>query len=379
MRDDLDAIAEREAMMVESRARELSGTSLVKSTSENTAPEFKLRSIGELLIEPAPPDFLIDHVLESNTNAAFIGASGGGKSFAAVDMSASVATGSLWNGHATKCGLVIYLAGEGHRGLRRRFKAWSIAKGIDLSAAPLFLSDCAFPINNAIDTLRTTEAIERIVAARGGQPPVAIFIDTLHRHFAGDESSAEDMGTYIINVDEYLRRPFGCTVVTVHHVGHGATDRARGSSAFRAALDWEYLITRTDRHVNISCTKSKDFDPPDPAVFELSQVELPWLDADGKPCTSAVLRPTTAAEPVAAARGSNQVKAIEALQDLIKHLGQQLTKAGGDPDTAQATVDEWREWALIDARRWPEVKRSLVDRRLVRIEGRYVSLAGLPK
>ena len=47
-----------------------------------------------------------------------------GKSFLAVDLAASIATGRAFQGLKTQKGDVVYIAGEeGYRGLKRRFTA----------------------------------------------------------------------------------------------------------------------------------------------------------------------------------------------------------------------------------------------------------------
>jgi hypothetical protein len=75
-----------------------------------------------------------------------------------------------------------------------------------------------------------------------------------------------------INQIDGIRDQFGCTVVLVHHTGHGqdSQNRARGSSAFRAAMDWELLVDKSK-----SCTvwtKQKDSELPPGLSFELVQV-----------------------------------------------------------------------------------------------------------
>ena len=68
-----------------------------------------------------------------------------------------------------------------------------------------------------------------------------IIIDTLARHHTGDENSATEMSSFIGNLDQ-LREEFNAAVVVVHHSGKDPSRGARGSSAFRAALDHEILV-----------------------------------------------------------------------------------------------------------------------------------------
>jgi hypothetical protein len=111
-----------------------------------------------------------------------------------------------------------------------------------------------------------------------------VIIDTLARNFGdGDENSAKDMGEFISNVSNEIRVPFECAVVIVHHSGH-AQDRARGSSALRAAVDAEYQVKAfgggdEDARLEVTCTKMKDDAPPPVMKFKLQPV-LVRKDAD---------------------------------------------------------------------------------------------------
>jgi hypothetical protein len=53
------------------------------------------------------------------------GPSGGGKTFVVLDWCLRMASGSPdWAGYKVKAGNVVYLAGEGHHGLKSRIAAW---------------------------------------------------------------------------------------------------------------------------------------------------------------------------------------------------------------------------------------------------------------
>ncbi len=94
-------------------------------------------------------------------------------------------------------------------------------------------------------------------------------------------------------------REFNCTVILVHHTGVSdeAQHRARGSSAWRGALDIEISIipSKDDQPMQIVQRKSKDAELANPVHAELRQIEIPgWIDEDGQPITSAVSEVVTA-------------------------------------------------------------------------------------
>ncbi|MBX9265093.1 helicase RepA family protein, partial [Klebsiella pneumoniae] len=104
-----------------------------------------------------------------------------------------------------------------------------------------------------------------------GKPVQLIVIDTLARCFGGnDENDAKDMGAFIEGCDT-IKRETGATVLVVHHSGKDDTKGARGSSAFRAALDAEFNVRREGDGgaIILTCTKVKDAEGPRPAAFDL--------------------------------------------------------------------------------------------------------------
>ena len=123
--------------------------------------------------------------------------------------------------------------------------------------------------------------------------PSVIGIDTLHRFLAGDENSAQDAKT-MIDACAALMREFNCSIVLVHHTGVSdeAQHRARGSSAWKGALEIEISIVpaKGDAPIQIVQRKSKDAEEAATVFASLKPVQIKgWLDEDGEPVTSAVL------------------------------------------------------------------------------------------
>jgi hypothetical protein len=109
----------------------------------------------------------------------------------------------------------------------------------------------------------------------------------------GDENSAQDAKT-MLDACAWLMREFSCSVVLVHHTGVSdeAQHRARGSSAWRGALDIEISVVPGGEHKPIELVqrKSKDAELAKPVYLGLRGVTIDgWMDEDGEPVTSAVL------------------------------------------------------------------------------------------
>lgn len=253
---------------------------------------FQFLDVADLITDIKPIEWLVRDYFERDSIALIYGQPGGGKSFFAIDIAACIATGNEWFGKAVHSGPVFYIAGEGHNGLARRFKAWEVARGVAIPRGRLFKSAGALAILDEEAVLEMVAVIDAQIQSTG-EVPSTIFIDTLARNFgSGDENSTEDMSRFIANIDKHIRHRWQCCVVIVHHSGHNM-ERARGSSALKAAVDAEYEVSKDDSGtVTIRTTKMKDAELPPEMMLQLKGVELPGVvDEDGKTVTSAILVP----------------------------------------------------------------------------------------
>lgn len=237
--------------------------------------------------KPSPIKWLVKHWLQEQALIMVHGPSGGGKTFAVLDWSLHMAAGlPEWNGHKVKAGSVVYLAGEGHHGLRSRVAAWKQHhRAGNLS---MWLSKAGCDLNTAEGYQRVIDAVRALPT-----PPSMIVIDTLHRFLLGDENSAQDAKT-MIDACAGLMREFNCSVLLVHHTGvsEEAQHRARGSSAWKGALEIEISIVpaKGDQPMQIVQRKSKDAEEAQPIYASLNIVPIKgWMDEDGEQVCSAVL------------------------------------------------------------------------------------------
>jgi hypothetical protein len=223
----------------------------------------------------SPVDWLIEDWITKDCLAGLVGPSGSCKSFLAVDWACRVATGTPWSGHDVGQGAVFYLAGEGQAGLRKRIEGWSTHSGVSIDAAPLYLA-ASLPV--MADQLNAAVVISEIeaLADSSGMAPALIIVDTLARAMAGhNENSAEHMGNLIVCIDRLRQSWPGATVLMVHHTGHEASGRARGSSSFYAALDAEVVLARTGADgVTATVTKAKDWSPAPPMHLKRHSVDI---------------------------------------------------------------------------------------------------------
>lgn len=254
---------------------------------------------------PAPLRWQIKRWIQAEALIMVHGPSGGGKTFLVLDWVCSMA-GQLpeWFGHKIHPGAVVYLAGEGHHGLRGRVAAWKHHHQV--KSLSMWLSREGCDLNTPEGYLRVVDNVRALP-----QRPVLIVVDTLHRFLAGDENSAQDAKT-MLDACGNLMREFSCSVLLVHHTGVSdeAQHRARGSSAWRGALDIEISVVpaKDDDPMQIIQRKSKDAELAPALTARLQTVEIPgWFDEDGEAVTSAVLV-STEGETVAAPRNKGLEK-----------------------------------------------------------------------
>ena len=236
--------------------------------------------------QPAPVKWQIKNWLQSEALIMVHGAAGGGKTFMTLDMVMSVASKGVvneWFGNKVRHGTVVYLAGEGHFGLRGRVAAWKQHKGV--TGLDMWLSRHGLDLNTPAGYQKTSDAIRAL-----SNSPEIIVIDTLHRFLEGDENSATDAKT-MLDACSALIQEFSCSVILVHHTGVSseAQHRGRGSSAWRGALDIEISVV-PGTTIEIVQRKSKDAEEAESVFAELLSVPIKgWFDEDGDPSTSAVL------------------------------------------------------------------------------------------
>jgi hypothetical protein len=281
-------------------------------TDDSGAPVNSFQLASMRAREPVAPD-LIKGVIPDAEFGIIYGKSGSGKSFAAIDLGYHLAQGAPWRGRKVKQRNVFYVAAEGAGGVRKRTQAYSEHHGLDASV-PFYTRERGV---NLYEKNGWTQAAADILAHTGEAPGV-IFVDTLSRSIPGvDENSAKDMSLVIENCQK-LGRATGCMVIVIAHAGKNDDQGVRGSSALRAAADFEIAVTR---HLEtqwrcLKLTKSKDDTDGKEFAFTLASVEV-GEDTDGEPVFSAVAvpsdeRPTVVKKP----QGARRRRVFDAFLDL---------------------------------------------------------------
>ena len=267
-----------------------------KELSKIKKPKPLFVPLGDL--EFKSPEWIIDGLLEHNTFSVCFGAPAAGKTFLVLDMALCIAAGRPFHGHEVKQGPVFYIAGEGHNGFARRAAAWSKHNDVSLKGLPFFKSSRSIVLTDESSVDEMMEIITQMVEAHG--EPQMIVVDTLARAMgAADENSTKEMGAAIQAVDN-IRDEYDCTVLAVHHTGHGNKDRARGSSALLGAVDAEFMVDKWSgddpvAKIEVKFTKMKDAKIPEPLNFAHMEIDL--VGSDMSNTQSVVLEPISDGRP----------------------------------------------------------------------------------
>jgi hypothetical protein len=320
---------DRQAMLDE----ELAGLAEMQARARLSKPrDFGRVRFADLDIEEnsSADDYLVEGLLSAGCMSVIAGHSQSGKSFLAIHAGMCVALGVDFFDRPVKKSLVVYQAGEGGRGVKKRLKAFRKHFGI--------AADTSVPfelLTDRIDLLRPDDTPALIAAIRRIQddwPDVRlgmVVIDTFARATGGaDENSARDMALIVGNV-EVIQRETGAHVCIVHHL-NAVGVKMRGSTALPAAVDQTLMVSKAETGLrSVRLDKQKDDESGGVFHFALHSVELARHPVTDYPVTSCVCLKVDEKEALrqqAEAKGlpvsDNEGALVRALLSAIKSKGQ---------------------------------------------------------
>ena len=244
---------------------------------------------GDVCIEP--PKMLVKRLLPA-TGIAFIGGqSSAGKTFIAIALGVSLASGTDFFEHRTRgCVGVAYVAAEGQSVFGQRLAAAKIFSGIK---EPIPFAWCgsvpALTTQLGLDAfIAQLRGADRVMQERFGVRLGAVFIDTIKACFDMQDENSNAEVARICNVIRYIGDTVGATMIPIHHYGKDAGTGLRGGSAWRGAADVvisvladiDQLSGRVSNR-GIAVAKARDGEQGPIAPFILEWVKL-GVDKDGE-------------------------------------------------------------------------------------------------
>lgn len=244
------------------------------------------------LDDPGPElDFLVDGWLTEGERSVIGGPSRSGKSFLAIHAAMCVARGQDFFDRPVKRGGVVYQAGEGARGVKRRLKAYRTHFQVadDADVPFVFLGSKVDLYSRDGDTQALIDEI-KAWALTMSHPLRLVVIDTLATATAGaDENSGKDMGIVLSNIAR-IAEETGAHVALVHHMNADGK-KLRGHTSIFGNVDQVITVTMDEqtRIRTAVLAKQKDDEDGLKITFSLGSVPLGFNERTQREITSCVV------------------------------------------------------------------------------------------
>ena len=310
-------------------------------------PAVAILSMSDIDSKMSDIKYLVKGAIPVASVGLLWGGSGSFKTALAVDLALHISYGLPYLGLKTTKANVLYCAFEGGLGIGNRIKAWHAARGMDWRQCPLRV--VVDPLALRTDAGAVVRALEAAAFIPG-----LIIGDTLSQTFDSEENSASEVAAFFRALVAAFVSRWGCTVLMIHHAGHAATERPRGSSAIVANTDFVFGVFRQEGAMltTLECSKQKDGALLPPIAFRVDIVKV-GTDDEGDPITSIVAHhiadPKALAESVGAGPDGPKRLILE-LAKLGLPVGEARKRfySESDADTKAAKQKQWQRtlaWA----------------------------------
>jgi hypothetical protein len=304
---------------------------------------------------PGPEhEWLIKGILTRGEMGMTAGPSQSGKSFLVLDMALAIARGNDWFGRRVRHGGVVYQAGEGQKGLKKRIRAYrnfnSLTTEDDL---PFVL------LPSRIDLYSNNDLTEEFIAevnhwaSTFPVPLELVVIDTWATATTGaNENDGKDVSV-ILERCARISQATKAAVLLVHHMNaEGA--KVRGHTSILANLENVLLVRQVDglhdgdnRQIREAVvSKNKDGEGGQSFRFVLKSVKI-GVDEDLEPVTSCVVARTNGDGSDAPVPERAQISDADAM--LIRAIEKAVTDGGTKPPAGTGLPQHLRvvEWKQV--------------------------------
>jgi hypothetical protein len=200
--------------------------------------------------ELPPPSYLVEGLIQEGSDCVLYADKQSLKSFIALDIGLSVATGTkaLESFAVKRPGIVFYFAGEGRDNMeRKRATAWEISHGFaPYSVENVYIGSGAM-MTSETDVASAIRDMLEIIGDRLGKVPVLFVIDTLSRALNGQDEDKAHVSAQYFNRIQTMRNRIGGTSLTIAHTGKDKGRGIRGSGGYGAGFDTILTVDNVSR------------------------------------------------------------------------------------------------------------------------------------
>jgi AAA domain len=274
--------------------------------------------------ELPPPSYLVEGLIQEGSDCVLYADKQSLKSFIALDIGLSVATGTkaLESFSVKRPGIVFYFAGEGRDNLeRKRATAWEISHGFQpFSVENIYIGSGATMTSDTYVDSAIRDMLE-IIGDRLGKVPVLFVIDTLSRALNGQDEDKAHVSAQYLNRIQTMRNRIGGTSLTIAHTGKDKGRGIRGSGGYGAGFDTILTVDNVSRDdethlhtIDLLVEKQKDDEDGQRYFFQSEKILTPSGD-------SLVLHPLdeeTARSNIRGKKPLSEADVISAIKELTK-------------------------------------------------------------
>jgi hypothetical protein len=311
-----------------------------------TAEPFPVIRMAEVAEDPGRARWLVQSLWTSSGAGVLGGQPKAGKTWLALDIALSVASGTPCLGAfpVPEPGpVLLYLAEDSAANARDRVSGLCQHRGVNLNEVDLML------LSTPLLRLDRSDHAQRLTATVANIRPRLLVLDPFVRVQSIDENSATEVSRLLSGLTD-LKRAFHLAILLVHHVrknGSGHPGQTlRGSSDLRAWGDSNlFLRSRGDRlQLSAEHRTAKAMDPVDLALVSAPN-HGPHLElVSSEP--SSPTNPTLANRVVDLLRASPEPMTRAAIRQNLKVNNQRLGDALLDLETSKTLTRNTQGWAL---------------------------------
>src|SRR6516165_5278772 len=307
-----------------------------QSEQAKQSPSLLIRRMGKGT--PPPVAFLVDGLFHEIGTGMIVSKYLGGKTFVAMALAASVASGQAFAGREVlRRGAVLWFAAEGEREVDKRSRAAVKALGCNPDEQPIYVQIASVPKllsqGGEASVMQIVRQAEQMAKAEFRVPLVLVVFDTMIKSagYRKSENDAVEVNN-TIQVMENISIRTKCFVLALDHMGKNEGLGARGSSDKQSSMDVYVELKPNARKKArmLHAIKVKGEKANEQIDFEIVGTELEdgqktglvrwgkWCDAEAE---------HEAGRPL----NKNATLLLQCVEDAIMGKGQQLKLFSNEP------------------------------------------------